>query len=405
MLPVNKFKVLLVSFTYPPNKDGVSESSVSIAEGLAARGHDVVVATGEPEMPGTAHALPGLVKIERFRISGSPLQRQGIIGECQRYQRFVQQADFDAIICMCLDTWPTYLLLPILPALKARKILFSHGFSAHHWYPHRHYPWGLGSWSRGLLFTLKSIKYQRLFDALTFLSSRADYGRFFDHKVAKLFRHPQVVIMPNSVADSFFESPQRSFRVHYSITQKYMFVCVANYSPRKNQKLAIEAFARASIPAAALVFIGSEVNEYYQELASLSDKVILPKGSVIKLLTGIPREYTIAAVQEATASVLTAKEETQPIFLLESMTAGTPFISTRTGCVEEMPGGIIAGTLESIAAAMNLLVRDPVKNATLADCGREFAARFCRHYKMIDMMERLIEELSRKNSSPSTNSL
>jgi glycosyltransferase involved in cell wall biosynthesis len=385
-------KILIASFTYPPNKDGVSESAVSMAEGLAARGHDVVVATGEPDLPGTGLLPPSRVQIERFRISGSPLQRKAIIGEIERYRNFAQLGGFDAIICMCLDSWPTFLLLPVLPSLKAVKILLSHGFSAHQWYPNGRFPWGLGSWGRGLLFTLKSVKYQRLFDTLIFLDSRVDLGRFFDHTIAKLFRHPRLAILPNSVDDSFFESPKQSFRSHYSITQTYMFVCVANYSTRKNQQLAIRAFADAAIPDAALICIGSQANEYYRELASMSDSLILPAGSTVKLFTGTPREYTIAAVQEATASVLTAKEETQPLFLLESMAAGTPFISTRTGCVSEMPGGIIAGSLESIAAAMTLLVRDPTNNTSMAARGREYATLFCRRHKMIDMMEALIVE-------------
>ena len=39
-------KILITSFTYPPDKDGVSEATRFMAEGLASKGYEVIVATG-----------------------------------------------------------------------------------------------------------------------------------------------------------------------------------------------------------------------------------------------------------------------------------------------------------------------------------------------------------------------
>ena len=38
-------KILIATFTYPPNADGVAEASAVLAQGLARRGHSVTVAT------------------------------------------------------------------------------------------------------------------------------------------------------------------------------------------------------------------------------------------------------------------------------------------------------------------------------------------------------------------------
>jgi glycosyltransferase involved in cell wall biosynthesis len=385
-------KVFLASFTYPPNKDGVSESAMSFAEGLAERGHEVVVGTGEPEVRGAVYDGPANPVVERFRIHGGPLHRDGISGEMARYRDFVVQGDFDALVCLCLDTWPTFLLLPLLPGLRGRKVLVSHGFSAHHWYPQRRFPWGLRSWLRGMMFTARTPGFISLFDEVVFNSARKDLGRFLDHRIASWSRHPGIRILPNSVAQVFFDGPRggRSFREARGLADGPLFLCVANYSTRKNQQLAIRAFAEAAVPGASIVFIGSESNEHSRSLEKLAETLPPTPGMVVRVLSGVSRTDTIAAFHEAHAFVLSATEETQPFVLLEAMAAGLPFVSTPTGCVDEMPGGITASSAAEIAQAMRMLALDPALHAKLRAEGLAFARANCSRDRSVDLMEEMI---------------
>jgi len=383
-------RILVASFTYPPNKDGVSESAFSFAEGLADRGHDVVVATGPPEQTG-ALLEPNLkAHVERFDICGGPLLRDGVQGDKGRYVDFVRNGGFDALLAMCLDTWPVSLLLNDLPDLSFRKVLFSHGFSAHNWYPQRRPPWGLVAWLRGMAFTARTFRYLRFFDAVVFNSERRDFGRFLDHKIAAWIGHPKIAIMPNSVDPAFFHTTAVSFRDTFNIRQHTMFLCVANYSARKNQPLALQAFLQAAVPGAALVFIGSESNDYSRHLEQAADRANLAPGSAIHVLTGVSRALTIAAFHEATAFVLPAVEETQPFVLLESMAAGLPFISTPTGCVSEMPGGLLSGNASEIAEAMRNLANDSSRREALVSAGKEFAQKHCSRERSVEQMEELL---------------
>lgn len=384
-------KILVASFTYPPNKDGVSESAFSFAEGLSDRGHDVVVATGLPEQQRDALSeRKSRVRVERFDIRGGPLLRDGVQGEIDRYVDFVQRGNFNAILAMCLDTWPVWLLIDTFRQIPARKVLLSHGFSAPRWHPQARPPWGLMALVRSLVFTARTFHCLQLFDSVVFLSNRRDFRRFLDHKIAGWVGHRGIAIMPNSVDPEFFASPTESFRKAHGIHQRHFFLCVANYSELKNQQLALQAFARAAISDSALVFIGSESNTHSCALQQAAARVNLAPGCCVRILSGVSRALTIAAFHEATAFVLSSRDETQPIVLLESMAAGLPFISTPAGCVRQMPGGIVAASATEMAEAMRWLAVDAGRRKALAAAGTAFAEKRCSRERSIEKMEQLL---------------
>jgi glycosyltransferase involved in cell wall biosynthesis len=67
--------------------------------------------------------------------------------------------------------------------------------------------------------------------------------------------------------------------------------------------------------------------------------------------------------------VLSAKAETQPIVLLEAMASHTPFISTNTGCVTELPGGIVVQTETEMADQIRNLMNSPTRRQNLGETG------------------------------------
>lgn len=380
-------KLLLLTFTYRPNADGVAEASTALASGMAAMGYQVTVVTSIVSGRHKSDFLP--VIVEEFAITGFGFSEQAPPEEIARYQNFLREATFDVIICECFDAWPVQLAIPLLKHIQGVKILVSHGFSAHIWYPHSRFPWGLGAWGRSLLSCFSFPKKLRMFDHAVFLSERRDFGRFFDHTLAHLSAYPRHSVVPNGVVPFPTSENFANFRKIFGITTKLCLLCVANYSERKNQLLTVRAFQRAALPDATLVLIGSNFNTY-------STKVKLACAdahSRVLFLENVSRDLICAAFLQSDIFILTAKEETQPIVLLEAMATGLPFISTNTGCVSDFDGGIMADGEKHIASAIYKLGSNPDLRRRLGDAGRSQVMRRYTREKMIAGYGTLLEQV------------
>ena len=115
---------------------------------------------------------------------------------------------------------------------------------------------------------------------------------------------------------------------------------MANYCDRKNQLLALDVARQTGKEDIFFAFIGGEQNTYYREL----EKRILAWGleKRVALFHGVSRSFTESAIQACDIALMTSKWEMQPLFLLEAMSAGKPWVSTNVGSVSELRGGIIS---------------------------------------------------------------
>ncbi|MES2924207.1 MAG: glycosyltransferase family 4 protein [Verrucomicrobiota bacterium] len=372
-------RILVTTFTYPPNKDGVAEASRVMAEGLAEHGWEVSVATGYPTDGSEASAFqPGAaggVKVERFDLGHHNSEDPEMVQEVRRFLDFVLDGAFDVIVNQCWDVWPTTLMQPILSKLTSAKVLVSHGYSQHV------YQWaatpamGLGVWLRGLQWTFARLpKMAREYDRLIFLSEKQGWGRFFDHTVAIWLKHPGIEVVPNGTDPDLTLPDDGGFRTRHGIGPGPMALCVANYCLRKNQQLAVRVFREARVPGSTLVFIGSELNDYAREARELDEQLRGPAHCCqVVFLEKLTRAETFAAFKATDLVILTAKTETQPIVLIEAMAAGKPWISTDTGCVDRMEGGIVCRNAASMRAALINLLTDPELRTSLSVEGRKAA--------------------------------
>lgn len=357
-------RILVSTFTYAPNVDGVAEAANTMVKLFRENGHEVVVSTYRP-----AHFETQEHSISRFSINGSPALFRTFSGETEEYLQFIRDTSPDVIIFHGWDTWPVEVAMPHFDEFRAKKVMLSHGFSSH-FLDLSTFPRGLWKWLRWLPH-VSSLPWRiRRFDRVVFLSEKFDWGRFLDVKVARLTRAPNISIIPNSVPELPTTSPG-AFRHRHGIGAGPFFLCIANYSTRKNQARALDAFARASLPDATLVFIGSSLGDYgrgVEEMASQLSK----SGTMgrVLFLEGLDRAETISALRDCDVKVLAADAETQPIVLLEAMAAAKPFISTATGCVEEFEGGLVVRNSTEMASAMRELAEDPAKGFRLGVEGR-----------------------------------
>lgn len=335
-------KILITTFTYPPNADGCAEAAAVLARGLAQRGHAVTVATEfhARRLPDLPAANPRVVQ---FKISGKANWRNPVRGETGAFQQFLREWDGDLIVFENWDTWPTCLAVPLLPQLPAKKILVSHGYTPQIWIPNPRFPWGLGVWLGGWPLLFRTPWLLRRLDHLVVLGRRRDFGRFFDHRLARWTGFKNVSVIPNGAfAREFNDGALPDFRKDFGLGPGLMFLCVAKYCVGKNQLLAVRAFRRAQLKDATLVLIGNEFNDYSEQVRQLDVDMQkeFPLGRVV-LLEKLSRAQTCAAYRAADLFVLPSKAETQPIVLLEAMASHTPWLSTDTGCVSELPGGIV----------------------------------------------------------------
>ena len=79
--------------------------------------------------------------------------------------------------------------------------------------------------------------------------------------------------------------------------------------------------------------------------------------------------YIAGIYRVADLFLLTAKAETQPIVLLESMASHTPFLTTDVGCVTELPGGTVVRSEPEMVEELKALMASPERRRQLAEEG------------------------------------
>jgi len=357
-------------------------------------GHEVRIATGSPSVDSSSCSEAGGIDCTwRFNIEGSPALGIGFRGELLAYQELLATFDPDVAVFHCWDTWSTEVAIPALAALRAKSIILSHGYSSHLLNP-RILPHGFIKWLRWLPHVLSLPWRLRQFDKVVFLSHKKDWRRFFDARVARLTGARNITVIPNGVPE-LQDTPPGIFRQRHCIGSGPLFLCIANYSERKNQERALRAYAEAALPDATLVLIGSELGDYGRRMIALWNnlKVEGKTGNAL-FLEGLQRDETISALRDCDVKVLAADAETQPIVLLEAMAASKPFISTNTGCVEEFKGGIVVRNAGEMAKAMRLLATSPQERECLGSDGRQ---DYEAHYSLEQTSKawlKLLEELT-----------
>jgi glycosyltransferase involved in cell wall biosynthesis len=390
-------KIVITTFTYYPNLDGVAEATRFLAESLAELGHEIVVITSITHDE-RLESLHNKLRIVRYKLVNSHfLSCVGDPSETDRYRKSLLKENPDLLICACWDAWPTVLGLPVLKKLSCPKILVSHGFSSH-LKPRSAPPpfFGFGQWWHGIIWTANYIpKLIKAFDRFIFLAHRKDTKRFIDHSVMSFIDSDMVRIIPNSPNLEPFSDLPNDFREHYGIKSGLMILCVANFSERKNQELAVNSFFETDIPGSTLVCIGSEKNDYFDKVSALvRKKESSHPDQKVFLLNGMTRVDTMKAYAACDMTLLTAHQETQPIVLIESMAFSKPWIATSSGCIMEMEGGVPVNSSQELVNWLKKLMADPDLTARLGVEGRSAFERRYQQTTVKAQWKKLIDEVS-----------
>jgi glycosyltransferase involved in cell wall biosynthesis len=82
-----------------------------------------------------------------------------------------------------------------------------------------------------------------------------------------------------------------------------------------------------------------------------------------------------------------------PLVIVEAMASRTPFISTDVGCVRDLPGGVVASSVEEMAHAIQGLADKGPEWQRLAEAGRQAWEQRYRWGKIVDQYEQLYSDL------------
>ena len=369
--------ILIASTTFPPDKDGVSEAAATMAMGFVAKGWKVTV-TAETTVPARSSLAWQGVTINEMFITGNGAPNHPYRGDVAAYRQIVKDGNWDIIIFQT-PGWPVRLILDLIPQIRAKTVLVSHGYAPLLWQRMSRFPYGIPTWLWNVYQSMRMPFWLRKIDRTVYLSQRADFHGFYDHFLAKLSFHSGRRVIPNGIDLKDRGKDPAGFREHHHISpDAMMFVCVANYSRRKDQGYAARAFRQAAIPGSVLVFIGSEFNEWSSAFQIEDEtRACQTQTERILWLEKQDRPATLNAMATADTFVLSANHEAQPIALLEAMREAVPWIARKAGCISEMQGGICVDSEKAMSAAMIGLATNPARRNAL---GREGADAVSRIY-------------------------
>lgn len=391
-------KILIVTFTFPPNKDGVSEAASAMAQGFVDNGWQVEVLTEALTQPRRQSDAPK-IHIHEFTYSSEERHDILIDREAGSYGEFLRSSDWDVIVFHAYSM-TLRKALPLLDTIPAKKVFVSHGYNGIIWDRMPEFPYGIPSLIRRFLRSFLMLQWIHRFDRVVYLSKTVDFRAFYDHWIAIRAGYSGRRIIPNGVNPNELGESPAIFREQHSIpADAFLLLCVANYSPRKDQGYAVRAFRAAAIRNSVLVFIGSRFNEHsdqFRKVDRIHAESAAP-GTVI-WLENQTRKATLDAMAACDVFLLSASHEAQPIVLLEAMREGKPWIARDAGCISSLEGGVCVGSESEMSQAILRLNKDSSLCKRLGNVGRTAIESRYNRQAYTDNYISLVEEIT---TSPS----
>ena len=359
-------RILFTAHSYPPDVSGISEVVSQLSRRLALRGHEVHVATQLRAGTSSFEILDN-VHIHRFAVKGNSVF--GMAGAVREYVTFVTDSPWDTIVMHCAQIWTTDALLSHINALPAAKVFVFHGISA-------------------LTDPAYQQYYGRLADGLRKMNAVVSLSELVeDTRFCNAFGLPPPTVIPNGADLECWAKERQGIRKRWQIGDRPWLVTVSNHNPLKGHMHFIQLARDVSraIPQLAATIIGGSYPAAKYNLGRFGIKggcwyhCCVESGvrRVVDLRQGATRSDVIAAVQEADILVCTSSWEASPLSIIESMAAGTPWVSFDAGCVRENAGGLVVRSLDEMRSAVLSLLHDAAARRRLGSEGR--ARAVARH--------------------------
>jgi glycosyltransferase involved in cell wall biosynthesis len=374
-------KIAYLAQTYPPMISGQATVTQRLAEGMAARGHSVLVIAASEHRRAYIEEQANL-RVVRLRSTGNPLRVGQRVLRWPWREVYEELLRFDPEVVHLHD--PLHSALAGLHALRGRRvptILTTHQLP---WFVSNFIPAG------GLQkFTDASLwRYAR------WLCRTCDAVIAPTHTIAKIVGentgcHPQVISNGMDL-EAFYPQPstadeRESLCVAYGLDPKLpIIVHVGQLNTQKQVDIVIRAAAQVMQNTDAQLLVVGD-GKARNTLISLIRKLGIQSRSAFPgyVTDRLPAVYRLGSV------FVTASEiETQGLVLLEAMASGLPVVAAQATCIPEIVREGINGYLvppkdvASFARRIEQVLRDP---GDMGAAGRSvalehsFAATLERH--------------------------
>jgi glycosyltransferase involved in cell wall biosynthesis len=308
-------RVLATVERYAPAIGGAERVVQRVAEGLAARGHEIHVVTGGT--PGETEI--GGVRVHRVAVTGNEVR--GIHGDVSAPTRLVGRLEPDLVFNYAAQTWATDCCLQLLEREdRPRMVLAPCGFS------------GLGKRRYVNYFAAMPARL-RAYDALILHSTV-----YQDWAFAAAAGAERMYVVPNGA-----DPPASRDTLHLATPGRALAVTVGSHVISKGHAQfarALRALGRKRALAGAIVAPPRRgVNALRGcQLTCQARARIQP----LRIVDGSAPGTVASAIAAADLFLFTSRVECAPLVILEAMAAGTPWVSYDVGNVAELPGGVVA---------------------------------------------------------------
>lgn len=387
--------------SYWPSQDGVANITGYLAEGLAKRGHEVLVFTsagngGLQELPyEEEHAG---VKIERMRVYVRwPLKLKGRDKKSTRKAYLARIKSFapDVLVVVCSQTWTLDWVKRDLDKIKCRKVFYSHGYSKlsekyfiREQLRHRNIVGAFQEWKIKKYYkSLHNIV--RKFDLALYLSELNNSWIY-----AQQHNVDNGKILENAIEDIFLDESMIHSKESFN-NEQVQYLYVANYNDNKNQDMLLKAFCEANIESATLQMVGFEENDYLNMLREHLE-LWMPSNCTKKVIFNVhlSRSEIYTLYKESNVFVSTSKSENAPIVHCEAAATGMPVISTDVGDVSLKDGIILVKDEKQLKEAIERLWINRTEMSERGNRLREYMlTRKCRVVDKVDWLENELRSL------------
>ena len=382
---------------YWPLMGGAQEVVREISERLAARGHDVTVATSA--MPERTSREQAGVKIVEFELAGN--LAGGFRGDTGAYLDFLRAADVDVMMNYALQQWSADLALLIAHELRCGTVMATCGLSG------LHMP-AFESYFRYLHHHL------RRFDRLIFHS-----GSYRDREYAKRHGLTNTIVIPNAVRrEEFGTPPPPGFRARHGIREDaFLVLQVANYTGGKGQDSVIDIIDAADIGPTTVLLVGKNMIDARPVDEALAEPIAAlaarSSGGKTVICAQLPRHEVVEAFFAADLFLFPSLIECSPLVLFEAAAAGTPFIATDVGNSREIAewtgaGSIAPGRMDEtgmtfvdVAGAARMveqLFHDPDRRRAMGEHGRRAVLERYTWDRIVDQYEAVYRDVAERKA-------
>ena len=309
------------------------------------RGHDIEIITASLEGEPQSSVVDG-IRVTRLQIQGNYVR--GISGSIDQYRRRISESKADLIVYHCAQTWTVDALLDYKLGRK-RNVLISHGLSE---YKNSNYTYYFKK--------LAEFLGENRFEVVA-LSEKLEEPIFLERYGLK-----PASIIPNGVKLEEWSTDGIRLKTKIAKRDGPWVITVGNHDPAKDHGLffRVVRHLRNDFPGLEASIFGRPHVCSRRFLSSLRVKggcwykcLIEAKMSGVSLETCASRAEVVDAIMGADLVLITSSREAYPIVALESMAAGTPWISRPIGAVEEIPGGVIVTSEEEMVARSAEILR------------------------------------------------